>query len=91
MSEISPALQAKSSIFQSGYGLVSSAVLAGLLTIERNMAGRRQEAMLRGLDRRLLQDIGVELAPTVEIKSDCANRSGFAVLCEAFSWTRFAK
>ncbi len=91
MSEISPALQPKSSIFRNGYGLVSCAVLAGLLTIERNMAGRRQEAMLRALDRRLLEDIGVELAPTVEINSDGANRSNFAVLCEVFSWTRFAK
>lgn len=90
MSEISPALQPKSSILQSGYGLVCSAVSAGLLTIERNMARRRQEAMLQALDRRLLQDIGVELAP-VEIKSASANGSGLTALYEVFGWTRFAK
>lgn len=91
MSDISPALQAKSSIFRNAYGLVSSRLLAGLLVIEEDLAGRREQAMLRTLDRGVLEDIGVEPAPAAEIEPDHASRGGFAVLYEVFSWTRFAK
>ena len=91
MSKLFPALQPKSSIFRSGYWLVSSMILAGRLAIERSIARHREEAMLRALDRRLLQDIGFEPAPTVEVKSDHASRSDFAPLRELFSWARFVK
>lgn len=91
MSDISPALQAKSSIFRNAYGLVSSRLLAGLLAIEQDLAGRREQAMLRNLDPGVLQDIGIEPAPAVEIEPNHASRGRFAALCEVFSWTRFAK
>lgn len=91
MSKISPALQPKGSIFRSGYGLVSSTVLSGLVAIERSIARHREEAMLGALDRRLLQDIGFEPAPTAEIKTDHVCRSDFAPLRELFSWARFVK
>jgi hypothetical protein len=91
MTEISPTLQPKSSMFWTGYGLLSSKILSGLWVIERNIARHREEAMLRALDRRLLQEIGFEPAATVESKPDHASRSDSARLRELFSWTRFAK
>jgi hypothetical protein len=89
MSKIFPVLQPKSSFFRNGLGLVSSTVLAGLLAIDRSIARHREEAMLRALDRRLLEDIGFEPAPTVESKPDHASRSDFASLRVLFGWTRF--
>jgi hypothetical protein len=89
MSKISPALQPKSSVFRAGYWLLSSKVLAGLRAIERSIASHREEAMLRALDRRLLQDIGFEPALTGETKPDHSSHSDFAAFKELFGWTRF--
>jgi hypothetical protein len=91
MTEIFHTLQPKNSMFWAGYGLLSSKILRALRLIDRNIARHREEAMLRTLDRRLLQEIGFEPASTVESKPDHASGSDSARLRELFSWTRFAK
>ena len=66
-------------------------ILAGLRAIENRMALHREEAMLRSLDSRLLEDIGFEPPAKSEAKSDSVCRSDFAPLWEPFSWIRFGK
>jgi hypothetical protein len=58
--------------------------------IELYLAAQREEAMLRSLDPRLLEDIGFEPAVITEFEPDHASRGDFAPLWEPFGccWHR---
>lgn len=91
MSRITPRTQSHNPVLRSGYNAVSARVFAGLKAIERLVSYYREEAVLRSLDRRLLEDIGFEPLPQAECRPDHACRNEFAPLWEVFSWTRFGK
>jgi hypothetical protein len=91
MSTINPRAQSHDSVLTSGYNAVSARVFAGLKAIERRISYYREEAALRSLDRRLLEDIGFEPFPKVEYRPDHTCRNEFTPLWEVFSWTRFGK
>lgn len=91
MSRFTPGTQLRGSAIRSGFTAISERALAHIGAIEQRIAQYREEAVLRSLDRRLLEDIGFESAPKHEGRPDHAYRNEFTPLWEVFSWTRFAK
>jgi hypothetical protein len=91
MRSIFPKVQAKGSVFWAGYNALVSMLLTVRKSIDERVIKHHDEAILRGLDRHLLADVGFERMPKIEITPDHASRSDFLPLSEPFSWTRFGK
>ncbi len=91
MNNVTPRLPSQDSALHNGYQVLSSRLGSALETMRRRVAVYHEEAMLRSLDRRLLEDIGFELPSRTEYRPDHVCRNEFTPLWEVFSWTRFGK
>jgi hypothetical protein len=91
MTRLFPNAEAERWIFWSGYDALGSWLLVLQRSFDQHIVKHRDEAIIRSLDRRLLEDAGIEPMPNLEITPQNASRRHFLPLSEPFSWTRFGK
>jgi hypothetical protein len=71
--------------------VLSSALRSFFGRIERFIVLYHEQAILRSLDRRLLEDIGFETVTRTKYQVDHASRNEFTPPAEVFGLTRFQK
>jgi hypothetical protein len=79
------------SVLRSGYEAVARPVRYALGRVELYLALSREEAILRSINKRLLEDIGYEPIPQTDFRPDHASHNEFTKLAEIFGLTRFQK
>ena len=91
MSKNTSEVRSPESVMRSGYEAVARPVRHALARIELYFALSREEAILRSINRRLLEDIGYEPIPQADFRPDHVSRNEFTTLAEIFCLTRFHK
>ena len=91
MSKNTSELRSSESVLRSGCEAVARGVRHALGRIELYFALSREQAILRSINKRLLEDIGYEPIPQTEYRPDHLSRNEFTTLAEIFCLTRFHK
>lgn len=91
MSKITSELRSSHSLLHRGYDAFSCRVRSTFGRLERYIALSREEAILRSINKRLLEDIGIEPIPQTDFRPDHLSRNEFTTLAEIFCLTRFHK